>query len=185
MRRQQLVACPLLLALLGVGCSPYGPGGVGWPPGPRHTEVLAANDFQFGFAKGGWLGGFDVFRLDAKGKAIYVFQPTSGQWRRTTFQVAAADVRALRELLANEGFLQLQPRYVNSDTHDGTMWAFRLDAGGRHKEVNCNNVFPRDAKRLHRFLQDNILAAHKADLTQARSVDPGEMVKALKDLPVW
>jgi hypothetical protein len=172
-----------------VVCAALGNGGCssGWsdeapaddpPGGPKHADVLRADDFSFGFAEGGWIGpnGFDVLVVDARGEATYDFEE-QGVFRKLRFTVAPQTLTSLRQLLAGGGFLSLNRRYADEKIADGTQRALRLDAGGVSKVVQCMNDFPPPVRQLTKFVHAEILSARQGDRAKGEKIEREEYLQ--------
>jgi hypothetical protein len=155
------------------------------PPALKPADILAAEDFTFTLAEGGWPLGFDVLQVSATGEATYVFDRGHQDWRKARFHVEPGTLGALRRLVAEGGYLTLRDKYVDERVSDGNHWAFRVSAGGASKALWCGNTLPDSAKQLSQFAHDRILAAHAQQIQAAKKADTADAIELLRDLPVW
>jgi hypothetical protein len=164
--RRSTLALGLTAVLMASGCSsPIAE--VEQPPiDPAHTDILTAAEFVFAMGEGSGRDGLDVFRVDGKGEASYIFRQGASGWRRALFQMSPKQVGELRKLLVDVGYLSLKPHYSRG-VADGTQWCVRLDAGGGTKRVYCDNQFPQAIERLSDFVHNRVLTAHRAELANA------------------
>jgi hypothetical protein len=143
-------------------------------------DLLQRDDFEFAMGVGSGLHGLDVFRVDGRGQASYVFA-NGERWWRAEFQVSPALLARLRQLLVEVDYPSLKRAYYAS-VCDGTQWCIRVAAGGTARKVYCDNHFPDGARRLARFVGQELLPAHEDDIKEAGRITPAEAGKASSDL---
>jgi hypothetical protein len=134
----------------------------------RNEDLLDAPDFVFTMGVGSGLNGLDVFRVDARGNAIYVFSTGDDVWWRRDFRIPPAEIAGLRRLLVEVDFASLERAY-HANAVDGTQWCIRVELSGSAKRVYCNNYFPEAAKQLADAV-GKLLPAHDGELREARRI---------------
>ena len=158
------------------------------------VDLLGAPGFRFTFGDGSGLSGYDVLTVGADGACQYTTHVTvsttnpSGDveskygWRRATFTLAPQTVTELRTLLKDIDFFRLKKAY-HADVHDGTQRWARVEASGKRKGVYWNNHFPDHFERLHQFVKQKILGAHRAEILASEpvEVDPKELETPMYD----
>ncbi|MCA9672241.1 MAG: hypothetical protein KC503_41895 [Myxococcales bacterium] len=149
-------------------------------PGPASAPKMAgaygSKDFALLMAWGSGLHGYDVLRIDARGRAVMTFQRRQlrvnrGQLKgvgrgevyirvraaRYTFYLDRKQQRDLRQLLAREKAHAIAPRHVDANVEDGTQWHFKLRLGGTTRRVYCSNQFPPALRRISQYLRGKVL----------------------------
>ena len=146
------------------------------------VDLLSAGDFHFTMGDGSGWSGYNVVKIGADGSCQYTFfewvtdRDASGneirkpQWKRAVFSLDAGTLADLRKLLAEVDFFRLKKEY-DANVEDGTQRWVKVEASGKHKGVYCNNHFPQPFKRICRFVNNRIIAAHPAQIAAARKIE--------------
>lgn len=161
-----VIPCLVATALALPGCSSSSEEKHKLPIDPK-TNLLEAEGFVFALGEGSGLSGQEVFRVNAQGKATYVFLGRAEGWRRARFQIDRKIIGELRQLLLDVDFLSLKPVYSRGEIADGVQWCIRVDAAGGTKKVYCDNEFPEPIQRISAFIHEKILKAHQSALNTA------------------
>jgi hypothetical protein len=115
------------------------------------------------------------FMVDQDGRALYLFTPSRGIWKRATFLVGKDTVGELRGLTAQSGFLNLKRTEQDARAADGGVIYIAVQAGGSRKVVWCESRFPEAVVKITSLVKEGILASHQAALAQAERCTEAEM----------
>lgn len=135
-------------------------------------QIIPSDAFRFHIAMGSGWHGYDQLLVSGDGSAQYLLQEDAQPrpiWRLATLQLSAAEVEQLCEELRQIDFGGLYAEY-HADVHDGTQKAVSLQCGPMYKHVYCNNYFPSGIQRLSKYVHEEILANHQAEVDAAAEI---------------
>lgn len=97
--------------------------------------------------------------------------PRPTQVYQATFYISQGAVQKLREELNECELFSLRDSYTGHGVRDGVSGFLALRADGRTKRVEMSNKFPRQVRRIWRYVFESILVRHVGAIASAKESD--------------